>query len=228
MATVQSATQKTTDVFASLGLGQKSSAATNGSMEGVEDRFLTLLVTQIRNQDPLNPMDNAQMTSQIAQINTVNGIEKLNAAINKLVGYFEGGQAMEAAGMIGKHVLVTGNDLALTNAGGIAGYSLAAPADSLKVTIKDGNGLVMRTLDLGQIDEAGTGNFFWDGKTDAGVAAAPGTYSFELAAKRGTEDVKAEALAVGTVNAVTRTGNGFELDLGERGGFRFDDVRQIL
>jgi flagellar basal-body rod modification protein FlgD len=227
MATVQSSTQSAADIFSNLGLGQKSGTAA-GSMEAVEDRFLTLLVTQIRNQDPLNPMDNAQMTSQIAQINTVNGIEKLNAAIDKLVGYFQGGQAMQAAGMIGKHVLVAGNDLALTNAGGIAGYNLAGPADAVKVTIKDGNGLVMQTLDLGKVDEAGTGNFYWDGKTATGAAAAPGTYTFEIAAKRGSDDVKAEALAVGTVNAVTRTSNGFELDLGERGGYRFDDIRQIL
>ena len=229
MATVQSATTTPTDIFSSLGLGKKADAAGTaaGGMQDVQDRFLRLLVTQIKSQDPLNPMDNAQMTSQLAQINTVNGIEKLNAAISRLVDFYEGGQAMQAADMIGKHVLVAGKDLQLTNAGGIAGYNLTTPADEVKVTIKDANGLVMRTLSLGQA-EAGTGNFFWDGRTDAGETAVNGNYRFELEATRAGNVVAGETLTVGTVNAVTRTSNGFELDLGELGGFKFDDIKQIL
>lgn len=227
MATVQSATTGVTDPFAGLGLGKATNKETANSMDAAADRFLKLLVTQIRNQDPLNPMDNAQMTSQLAQINTVNGIEKLNSALNRLVDFYEGGQAMQAADMIGKHVLVGGSDLQLTNAGGVAGYDLAGAADQVKATISDGNGLVMRTLLLGAA-EAGTGNFFWDGKTDAGEAAVNGKYSFQIEATRGTDPVGSTALTIGTVSAVTRNNNSFELDLGELGGYRFEDIKQIL
>ena len=232
MATVQSSTStKASEVFSNLGLTKSSSSSDKGKtgsvMDEAENRFMRLLVTQIKNQDPLNPMDNAQMTSQLAQINTVNGIEKLNASINKMVEYFQGGQAMEAAGMIGKHVLVPGSAMQLTAAGGIGGFELKAPADEVKVTIKDSNGLVMRTLQLGEA-EAGTGNFFWDGKTDGGVAAVPGNYSFLIEATRGKDGVGSEALTVGTVNAVTKSSNGFELDLGEMGGFKFEEIKQIL
>ena len=129
--------------------------------------------------------------------------------------------------MIGKHVLVEGKSLDLTSVGAIAGYELAAPADKLKVTIKDGNGLLMRTLELSEL-EAGTGNFFWDGNTDAGVPAVAGKYRFEIEATQGEDTVGSTALTVGTVNAVTRNMNGYELDLGELGGFRFEDVRQII
>ena len=66
-------------------------------MNEAENRFLTLLTTQLKNQDPLNPLDNAQLTSQLAQISTVNGIEKLNATLQKLLSGMEDSQAMEAA-----------------------------------------------------------------------------------------------------------------------------------
>ena len=227
MTTVQS-TGSSSDVFSNLGLGKKTAAEVDpDSLKGAEDRFLKLLVTQIRNQDPLNPMEQAEMTSQLAQLNMASGIEKLNASIAALVGSYEESQTMQAASMIGKHVLVEGKTLALTSVGAMAGYELTGPADTLKVTIKDGNGLVMRTLELSDL-EAGTGNFFWDGNTDAGVPAVAGKYSFEIEATRGKDTVGSEALAVGMVNAVTRSTNGYELDLGELGGFRFNDVRQII
>lgn len=228
MATVQSSTGTNTDVFASLGLGKKAAVATDeNSLAGAQDRFLKLLVTQIRNQDPLNPMEQAEMTSQLAQLNMASGIEKLNASISALVGSYDETQTMQAAAMIGKNVLVEGKGLDLTSAGGVAGYELTGPADKLKVTIKDGNGLLMRTLEMSEL-EAGTGNFYWDGKTDAGVAAVAGKYSFEVEATQGDETVGAKPLTIGTVNAVTRSNGTYELDLGELGGFRFADVRQII
>ena len=229
MATVQSTgNTKASDVFASLGLGKKTAVAQDeNSLAGAEDRFLKLLVTQIRNQDPLNPMEQAEMTSQLAQLNMASGIEKLNASISALVGSYEESQTMQAASMIGKHVLVEGKSLDLTSAGGVAGYELKGAADKLTVTIKDGNGLIMRTLEMNDV-EAGTGNFFWDGKTDAGVAAVAGKYSFSIEAIRGKDTVGSTELSVGTVNAVTRSNNGYELDLGELGGFKFTDVRQII
>ena len=228
MASVQSASGSSTDIFSNLGLGKKSAVtADENSLAGAQDRFLKLLVTQIRNQDPLNPMEQAEMTSQLAQLNMASGIEKLNASIAALVGSYEESQTMQAASMIGKHVLVKGNALDLTSAGGVAGYELAAAADKLKVTIKDANGLVMRTMEMNDVD-AGTGNFFWDGKTDAGEAAVAGKYSFEVEATAGEKSVGSTALTVGTVNAVTRNSKGFELDLGDLGGFQFADVRQII
>ena len=228
MATVQSSTASNTDLFSNLGLGKKTAATTDeNSLAGAQDRFLKLLVTQIRNQDPLNPMEQAEMTSQLAQLNMASGIEKLNASITSLVGSYDETQTMQAAAMIGKHVLVEGKSLDLTASGGVAGFELTGPADQVKITIKDGNGLLMRTLELSDI-EAGTGNFFWDGKTDAGVAAATGKYSFEIEATRGSDTVGSTALTIGTVNAVTRSNNSYELDLGELGGFQFADVRQII
>ena len=227
MASVQT-TGNSSDVYSALGLGKKAAVTKDAnSLEGTQDRFLKMLVTQIKNQDPLNPMDQAAMTGQLAQLNMASGIEKLNASIAALVGSYGESQTMQAAGMIGKHVLVEGKSLDLTSAGGIAGFELAGAADKLKITIKDGNGLVMRKLELNDID-AGAGNFFWDGKTDGGVVAVAGKYSFELEATQGEKTVGSTALAVGTVDAITRNTKGFDLDLGDLGSFSFADIRKII
>src|SRR6266581_877373 len=90
--------------------GTSSSAASpsSASEAGSQDRFLKLLVTQLQNQDPLAPMDNAQLTSQIAQINTVTGITNLNSSVQALSGQFLQMQTLQGASLIGKQVIVPG------------------------------------------------------------------------------------------------------------------------
>lgn len=192
-----------------------------------ENRFLTLLTTQLKNQDPLNPLENAQLTMQLAQISTVHGIEKLNATLQGLVAGMNESQTMQAAALVNRGVLVPGSSLALGEQGGLAGLELAGAADEAVVTIKDANGLVMRAINLGALS-AGIHPFVWDGLTDAGVAAAQGQYSFGIAAQRGADRVPATALAYGMVQAVTRAGSGLTLDVGTLGAFTLGDVRQIL
>ena len=82
-----------------------SSAAKKSTAEEAQDRFLTLLVTQMKNQDPLNPLDNAQVTSQLAQLSTVTGIDKLNGTLESMMGSYQSNQALQAANMIGHGVL---------------------------------------------------------------------------------------------------------------------------
>lgn len=192
-----------------------------------ENRFLTLLTTQLKNQDPLNPLDNAQLTSQLAQISTVNGIEKLNAMLQTLLAGLQDTQAMEAAALVNRGVLVPGSSMALGEQGGIGGVELATPAEEVTVTIKDANGLVVRTLSLGAQD-AGVVPFVWDGKADNGAQAAPGKYSYSISAKTGTTTSTPTALAYGLVQGVARGSNGLTLDVGPLGEFGFNDVKQIF
>src|SRR5690606_914625 len=109
---------------ANSGSGRTGGAGTTGTATGAsselgrdndnsEDKFLTLLVAQMRNQDPLNPLDNAQVTSQLAQINTVRGIEKLNASMGALVDRISSQGALDAAGLIGRQVLAEGDTLTI-------------------------------------------------------------------------------------------------------------------
>lgn len=221
MSTVSSPSEA---LYASLNVRREKSASL---IDEAQDRFLTLLTTQLKNQDPLNPMDNAQITSQLAQISTVNGIEKLNASVQKLLAGMNESQAMEAAALVKRGVLVPGSRLTLGEQGGIGGLELASAADAVSVTIKDGNGLVMRTLDLGA-QQAGIVPFVWDGKTDNGTQAAPGNYSFSVSATNGTKTSAPAALAYGLVQAVTRNSTGLTLDVGTLGAFTLADVKQIL
>ena len=226
MATVQS-TSTATDPFAAINAAGKSATASTSAVADQQDRFLKLLVTQLKNQDPLNPMDNAQMTSQLAQMSTVSGIEKLNATLNSLVDSVGNSQSMQAADMIGKSVLVPGSQLALSNGVAYAGINLAAAADQVTLTILDRTGNVIQTQKLGA-QAAGVLDIGWDGMTDAGTKAADGTYKFTVDAVQGGNAVTVDALQIGTVSALVRSKSGFLLDLGALGTVDFNNVQQIL
>jgi flagellar basal-body rod modification protein FlgD len=208
-------------------LGARTDKKSASVMNEAENRFLTLLTTQLKNQDPLNPLDNAQLTSQLAQISTVNGIEKLNATLQKLLSGMDDSRAMEAAALVNRGVLVPGASMTLGEQGGIGGFELATAADEATVTIKDGSGLVVRTLNLGAL-AAGIHPFVWDGKADSGAQAATGNYSYSISAKSGANTSTPTALAYGLVQSVTRNASGLTLDVGTLGAYTLADVKQIL
>jgi flagellar basal-body rod modification protein FlgD len=222
MATVQ-ATSSPSNVFSAVNAGASGAAA----VPDEESRFLKLLVTQLKNQDPLNPMDNAQMTSQIAQINTVSGIAKVNTTLGTLLDSFNSSQAVQSTGMIGKSVLVAGSQLSLANGQAVGGVKLDGPADQVTVNILNAGGKVLQTQDLGA-REAGNLNFSWDGKNDAGESSADGAYRFSVTATQGGKEVTADPLQVGTVSALVRANSGFLLDLGALGKIDLKNVQQIL
>lgn len=210
-------------VDAANGSGSKAASATTEA----QNRFLKLLTTQLKNQDPLNPLDNAQVTSQLAQISTVDGIEKLNATLQKLLTSSVDGEAMQAAALVGHQVMVAGRGLTLGDQGAVGGLELKSAADQVVVTIKDSNGIVMRTLNLGEL-AAGTSNFSWDGKTDAGAQAVNGSYGISILAKRGSEKIEVSPLELAGVISINRSSQGVTLDLGQLGLARLADVKQIF
>lgn len=220
---VNNSTSSASSLYASLNGSTTTKATTADEMQ---TRFLNLLVTQLKNQDPLNPMDNSQMTTQLSQISTVSGIEKLNATLEKLLGSYTGTQQMQAAAMVGKTVLTAGSSIELGSYGGIAGVDLASAADKVTVTIKNAAGSSVRTLQLGKL-EAGTSNFVWDGLNDAGEAVDTGTYSFSVAATSGSDKVTSTALQAGMVNAVTLASDGLTLQVGDK-RTAYSDIKQIL
>lgn len=126
-----------------------------------QDRFLKLLVAQINNQDPLNPMDNAQMTSQMAQINTVSGIQQLNDTLKSMASQSAALGGMQGAALIGRHALVEGNTLAFDGTTGTGAYSLAADAKTVEVDVIGSSGQVLETLKLGA-QAAGQHSFDWE------------------------------------------------------------------
>ncbi|HOB45065.1 MAG TPA: flagellar hook assembly protein FlgD [Zoogloea sp.] len=222
MSTVNSASSA--DVIASL---QKTAAASTSKTTDAQSRFLKLLTEQLKNQDPLSPMDNAQMTSQLAQISTVDGIEKLNTTLTALLDGSQSSDAVQAAALVGKGVMVEGKALTLSGGKAYGGIELASAADKVTVTIKDANGLEVRKLELGDA-EAGISNFAWDGLTASGAQAVDGKYTMSVSATRGDTDLKPTALQLSTVNSVMRTSSGsVSLDVG--GSIvKLTDIKQIL
>lgn len=226
MATVESTTTSSS-VLAALNSGGSTSTSTS-STEDIQNRFLTLLVAQLENQDPLNPLDNTEITSQLAQMSTVQGIEQLNSQLSSLVDSLGDTQAVQASALIGNTVLVPGASLTLSEGEAYGGVNLASAADQVTVSILDSTGKVIQTQTLGA-NEAGNVLFSWDGSTSSGTAATDGSYSFKVTATKGTASVTADALQLGTVSALTRTASGnFQLDLGSLGKFDFDDVQQVF
>ncbi len=220
------AAKKFTKAASGAGSGGKADSASAAMNQ--QDTFLKLLTTQLKNQDPLNPMDNAQMTSQMAQISTVDGITKLNATLQHMLSNTSDSQTMQAAAMVGRVVLVPGKNLTLSGGKAAGGVELDNAADQVTVSIKDANGLVVRTLELGA-QEAGATNFTWDGTTESGATAADGQYTISLAAKQGTNKVTGTVLEYGAVSSVTKGSQGITLTVGKQDTIAsLADVKQIL
>jgi len=187
--------------LAALAPPASTSAGASGS-SSLQNTFLTLLVTQLQNQDPLNPTDNAQITSQMAQISTVDGINQLNASLQAMATSFSASQSLQATSLIGQTVLVPGSGLQLKNGSAVGGVNLPQAADSVVVSVLDSSGQTVDTVDLGA-QTAGVLGFQWDGSTNSGTTAADGNYTFSVKATQGGNTIDAAALAAGVVGGVT-------------------------
>jgi flagellar basal-body rod modification protein FlgD len=182
----------------------------------------------MKNQDPLNPLDNAAITSQMAQLSTVSGIEQLNSTLQALSNSMAVGQSVSATSMIGHGVLVPGSNLSLTGGVAVGGMELTQPADSVSVTIKDASGNIVSTLQFGAQD-AGVLPFSWNGLNDAGTPAPDGNYTFSVEATLAGSTMAPATLEYGLVNAVTPGAQGSTtLDVGQWGGFDLSEVKQVL
>lgn len=213
-----------------------AAAALNGGVSAAdtEQRFLKLLVTQLNNQDPLNPMDNAQLTSQLAQMSTVSGIEKLNTTLSGLVDQTGSNQVLQSASLIGTNVLTPGSTLntATPKEGedpATVPFAVQLPgtAADVEITIKDASGHTVRTLNPGSMTE-GVNAVTWDGKDDAGNVVAAGSYSFTVAASNSGTPVDATALTFSQVAAVKQGTSGVTLELASGQSVGLADVRMFL
>ena len=224
MTTVQSTSNTVSQSLLDNVNGKKN--ATTNSVDKAQDRFMTLLVTQMKNQDPLNPMDNAQVTSQMAQLSTVTGIDKLNNTLESLIGSVQTGQSYQASSMIGHNVLVSGNEVSSNGTGGYLGVNLPVGADKLAITIKDSAGSAIRTLTLGA-QNAGNLSLNWDGKTDDGSVAKVGNYKFEATATSAGKSAAVEGLSYAQVVSLTNNATGIKLNLNNETSVSTSDVKEI-
>ena len=218
-------------------MNAKAAAATD-SVQADTDKFMTLLVTQLKNQDPLNPMDNAQMTSQLAQLQTVTGVNKLNTTLESLKASYQSSESLSATNLIGHGVLVEGDGILLSKGQAILGVELETPADKVQVVIVDkATGKDVAAIELGE-QEAGIVPVAWDGIPDPNnlgadgkpVVLPDGSYTFRVIASRGGEELKdAKTLSFDSVASVTTNGkDGVKLNLPGKGPVALADIKQVL
>jgi flagellar basal-body rod modification protein FlgD len=235
MATVTDTTSTPiTDLMSTM--NAKKPTSTDG-VSADTDKFMTLLVTQLQNQDPLNPMDNAQMTSQLAQLQTVTGVNKLNTTLESLQSSYKSSEAMQATNLIGRGVLVDGNNVTLASSKGVLGVNLASDADDVKVVISDAKGNEVETMDLGA-QKAGVVPLAWDGVPDATkldsngkpLTLADGNYTFKVVATRGGANLTdAKGLSFDSVASVTtNSADGVKVNLAGKGALTLADIKQVL
>ena len=205
-----------------------SSSSTGNSAQDLQNQFLTMLVTQLQNQDPTNPMDNSQLTTQLAQINTLSGIEKLNTTLGSISGQITTSQSLQTSTLIGHGVMIDGSQV-LVGSGTTTpfGVSLTSASTATSATIKDASGNTVSTVDLGALS-AGVHTFSWDGTLTDGSTAPDGKYTVSIAASNGSTQLVAQPLNYAYVNGVSTTNDTTKLDLGTMGSATLDEVRQIL
>lgn len=237
MPTIQAAPSFVSqDLLNSVNAKKKEVVA--GSVEADQDKFMTLLITQMKNQDPMNPLDNAQITSQLAQLSTVTGVNKLNTTLESLKSSYQSSEALQAANMIGHGVLVPGGKVGLFDGKGIMGVEIGSAADKVELIITDpSTGKDVQTINLGA-QQPGVVPIAWDGvpdpaKLDADgkpVTLKNGNYLIRVVATRGDEQLKdAKALSFDSVASVTTSAkDGVKLNLPSLGVVSMADIKQIL
>ena len=213
-----------------------STSLTGNNSADLQSSFLTLLVAQLKNQDPTNPMQNNELTTQLAQISTVSGIEKLNTTLGSVSGQIDNSQSLQAANLIGHGVMIPGTtilagtsttDGSSTTSTTPFGVELQQPADKVTATITNKDGVVVRTIDIGEL-KAGVHTFTWDGSLTDGTTAPNGSYKVAISASNGSTQLVAQPLQFALVQGVTRGSDGNKLDLGTSGTTTLDEVRQII
>lgn len=220
-----------TQLLSGLGVRTVQDAQTqtkDKSKLGQED-FMALMVAQLRNQDPMAPMENGEFLGQIAQFSQVSGLQDLQKSFNELSTSLVSNQALQAASLVGRDVLAPTGLGVLAQGGSIRG-DVELPSASSRVAVKiyDGAGQVVRTLELGS-QASGSAHFQWDGLRDDGTYAPPGTYLVSAAAEFNGSNEAIEANVVNRVNGVTLGNNGgLLLDLAGVGPLDFTEVKQIL
>ena len=233
MATVSSTSQTT----ASGTLAAASSKTSAGIGDSVtEDRFLKLLMAQMKNQDPLNPLDNAQVTSQMAQISTVNGIEQLNNTIKAMQEATSASnselETMQATTMVGHQIITPGNAITLEGGSAPAAFELPAGATKVTVTIKSEAGQIIDAQELKLPDGVkswaeGMHLFNWDGKASDKSDAKPGNYTFEVKAMNERVEVKAAPMSISTVDGVNRANGGYTVNT-SRGAIDAATIKRVM
>jgi len=228
-----SSTSGANGLFAQLGLRSASSSAngSSGSNSTIgQDTFFKLMVTELTNQDPTKPVDSKNFLTQIAQFSQVAGIQSLQKSFTTLAGAMSNNQALQAAGLVGHHVLVPSNQATLDSTNGLNGtVDLQSPAQQVTVGIYGASGQLVRKIELGP-QAAGKVGFNWNGISMDGQQMPPGSYTIRATAQGNGQAQAATVLVNAAISSITLGRNGGPVTLGLQGGGSVDlsQVREII
>lgn len=201
-----------------------------GGKELGQEDFLALMIQQLRNQDPLKPMENGEFIGQMAQFSTVSGISDMTKSIAGLATAFNSGQALQAASMVGRTVLTEGNAGSFDGSHAMVGaVDLPQATPFAVVRVYNAAGEPVRELPLGS-QEAGLSNFSWDGTLANGQPAPAGRYRFTAAIESGSKATALTTYVASKVESVTLSGDGSGAQIRTDGGanVRLSDVKAIM
>jgi flagellar basal-body rod modification protein FlgD len=227
-------TNTASSVTDNLSITKKQDTNKNNNELG-QAAFLELMITQMNNQNPLNPQDNSEFVAQLAQFSSVEGLERLNKNFTS----FMSNNALQASSLVGRNVSVESDTSSLVSGGIVSGsVDLSYAANDLKINVYDDNGSLQQSIPVGSVPKGET-VFRWDGQNieingelldwDAGDdAAAAGNYKFEVTAtQNGSNEALATSLSA-NVNSVTIGENGaLILNLAGVGAVDVKDVKQF-
>lgn len=198
--------------LSSLGISATKStaaaAATSKSTSLGTSDFLKLLTAQLQNQDPFSPTDNSQMVAQLAQITSTSGIADMGTTLKAIQTKLGATSTADALSYVGKTILTAGSTAYGRTSGGIAGAAeIDGDASDVRVSIKDANGQLLKTLDLGA-QKAGAINYDWDGKTASGTDAGTGPFTVAVSASGPSGTVASRNLVWAPVSTVSVPATG--------------------
>lgn len=232
MATVDSSTSAS--ILNALNKKSSSSAAKEAADKASsqtlgQDAFMHLLVTQLKNQNPLDPQDNTAFVAQLAQFSSLEGITSLNSTVNGLAGSLQSSQALQASALVGRSVAVETDNAALPAGGHVAGWiELPQSTSGLLMNVYDSKNTLVFTKELGP-QAAGDLPFAWDGTATNGTQLPAGTYRFEALTKDGGKSTAQATYLGANVNSVTIGANQeVILNVQGLGAIALSEVKEIL
>lgn len=218
-----------TDLLSRLGLMRETSNTTKSRDTLGQEDFLKLMVTQLTYQDPFQPMENGEFLSQMAQFSTVSGIQEMQKSFQSFAASIHSGQALQAASLVDRVVLVPTDTISLDPEYGQWGsVEVRSPSSEVTVGVYTESGTLVRNISLGP-QGVGSSEFLWDGLTNAGTMASPGTYQFRAQAVSGSGAETPEVLLASRVSSVSvdQKNGSLTVHVQGMGEIDFSQVRRI-
>jgi len=216
------------DAINGKGNGASQTTSKEDTNAANQNEFLTLMIAQLKSQDPLNPQDGAEFLSQLAQFSQVDGIQQLNTTMSDMANSYRSSQALQASALVGRTVQVESHVGQLSTTGEMNGtVNVPSLAGEVQIEIIAPNGATLRKLNLGQ-HSAGDLDFKWDGITDAGTRAAAGNYTVVASAMVDGSQSQLQTYLSSNVDSVTvDKEGGVVLNVANVGAVTLDEVKKI-